>query len=183
MLPVPESRSVVYASNPTKAVDLFDVNVWIKMKWGLANPKEMPTLRILLPDASDDNERRKIALNHLEKCLTRAKSFINAMAIEATPPKTTNLFIVLGNAVKTTRRLTLNEQNGSLKVLEHAPGDGKVTKASALFDKRDFENWTPHFHGPITWKNIILLRAAHMGITVAPAFKDNVLFFLSNLPR
>ncbi|MCK5844051.1 MAG: hypothetical protein KAG97_05035 [Victivallales bacterium] len=35
---------------------------------------------------------------------------------------------------------------------------------------------------PLEQKNIIFLRAAHMGITVDPAFKDNVLFLLSNRP-
>lgn len=38
------------------------------------------------------------------------------------------------------------------------------------------KDWVPFFYGPIPWNNIIQLRAAHMGITTDPAFKDNFLF-------
>ena len=182
MMPVPSRRSVVYADNPDKAVDMFDVNVWIKMKWGLADPAQADTLKILLPNAKDDNERRRIALDHLEKCLKRAKRFIEVMEVKSSPPEDVRLYLVLGNAVKTTNRATANPDTGELKVIEYAPGDGKVTKSSALFDERAGQEWKPYFSGPIAWRGMIQLRAAHMGITTDPAFKDNILFLLNAVP-
>ena len=178
MMPVPESEAIINASDG-KAIDIYDIETWKRNKWGLANPNEMKTLRTLLPDASNDSERTAIALDHLGKCLKRAKAFVNAMSTSATPPDGVSLYLFLGNAVKTTEKLKFNEKDGTFSVLNFGPGDGKVTKASALFDQRIFTEWTPRFESPITWRNITLLRAAHMGITVDPAFKDNVLFILT----
>ena len=181
MMPTPSRRSVVYADDPSKAVDMFDIKVWLKMKWGLADPKQAEILKIILPGIKDDNERRRIAFDHLEKCLKRAKRFIEAMEIKAEPPEDVKLYLVLGNAVKTRRRARLNPETGKLTVTDddYAPGDGKVTKSSALFDRRAGQTWTPYFSSPISWRGIIQLRAAHMGITTAPAFKDNILFLLN----
>jgi pimeloyl-ACP methyl ester carboxylesterase len=183
MLPVPSRRSVVYSDAPEKALDLFDIDVWRKMKWGLADPNQADTLAMLMPDVASKSERFETAVEHLDKCLKRAKRFIEVMGVKAVPPENLGMYLVLGNAVKTTRRLLANPSTGALKILDYAPGDGKVTKSSALFDERDGQTWTPFFHGPIKWDNIIQLRAAHMGITVDPAFKDNILFFLTTLPN
>ncbi len=182
MMPVPSSSSVVYADAPNKAVDMFDINVWQKMKWGLADPRQAGTLKTLLPEVQDDNERRRIALDHLDKCLKRAKRFIEVMELAAQPPPDVRLYLVLGNAVKTTRKATADSETGELKVVEYAPGDGKVTAASALFDERANRQWAPYFTSPIAWRGIIQLRAAHMGITTDPAFKDNILFLLNAMP-
>ncbi|MEI6420689.1 MAG: hypothetical protein WCP55_00600 [Lentisphaerota bacterium] len=183
MMPAPSMRSVVYADDPGKAVDMFDINVWVKMKWGLADPAQAATLKTLLPDVKDDNERRRIALDHLEKCLKRAKSFIEAMQIStAQPPKDVRLYLVLGNAVKTSFRAAVDSKTGDLNVVEYAPGDGKVTASSALFDERAGKQWAPYFTSPIVWRGIIHLRAAHMGITTDPLFKDNILFLLNAIP-
>ena len=179
MMPVLSRKSVVYADDPEKAVDIFDINVWMKMKWGLLNPSQDEALKILLPNAKTVEERRKIALDHLSKCLDRAKRFVHAMSIDATPPGDVQLYLVLGNAVRTTRRATLDRKTGKLTVVDYAPGDGKVTKSSALYDRRAGGVWTPWFRSPIHWRGIIQLRAAHMGITTAPAFKDNILFLLN----
>jgi pimeloyl-ACP methyl ester carboxylesterase len=182
MMPVPSRRSVVYANDHKKAVDMFDFNVWLKMKWGLADPKQAETLKILLPKIKDNNERRRIAFDHLKKCLKRAKRFIEVMEIKAQPPEDVKLYLVLGNAVETHRRATADPKTGELKILDTAPGDGKVSESSALFDERAGQTWTPYFSSPIAWKTTIQLRAAHMGITTDPAFKDNILFLLNAVP-
>jgi pimeloyl-ACP methyl ester carboxylesterase len=182
MMPAPSRKSVVYADNPKEAVDIFDINVWMKMKWGLLNPSQDEALKKLLPNVSSVAERKKVALDHLKKCLDRAKRFVNAMAVEATPPDDVQLYLVLGNAVKTTRRAKLDRKTGELTVIDYAPGDGKVTQSSALYDKRAGGVWTPWVRSPIHWRGIIQLRAAHMGITTAPAFKDNILFLLNAMP-
>ena len=181
MMPAPSRRSVVYAGTD-KPVDIFDFNVWLKMKWGLANPKQADNLKILLPNVKDPIKRGQIALDHLQKCLKRAKRFVEAMAVKATPPDDVKLYLVMGNAVKTTRRAELDPKTGKLTVTEYASGDGKVTRSSALYDERAGEEWVPFFRSPIAWESIIQLRAAHMGITTDPVFKDNVLFLLNAVP-
>jgi len=127
-------------------------------------------------------DRKQIAYDHVRKCLDRAKRFIHAMAIPATPPDDVQLYLVLGNAVKTSRQAQVDRKTGKLTVVEYAPGDGKVTKSSALYDRRAGGEWQPWINSPIHWRGIIQLRAAHMGITTAPAFKDNILFLLNARP-
>lgn len=182
MLPVPSRRSVVYKNKRGRAVDLFDVRKWVDMRWGLADPRQCEILKLLLPHVKKDVDRRKIAIDHLRKCLKRAKRFIEVMQIEAKPPDDIQLYLVLGNAVKTTRKAVVDSRTGELEVVEYAPGDGKVTESSALFDERAVQTWKPYFTSPIHWKSIIQLRAAHMGITTDPAFKDNILFLLNAIP-
>jgi hypothetical protein len=88
----------------------------------------------------------------------------------------------MGNAVQTRRRAKVDPKTGILTVSEYASGDGKVTRSSALYDERAGEEWVPFFRSPIAWESIIQLRAAHMGITTDPVFKDNVLFLLNAVP-
>jgi hypothetical protein len=93
------------------------------------------------------------------------------------------MYLVLGNAVETTRRATANAKTGELKVIKYGPGDGKVLASSAMYDERAGQKtWLPFFYSPIAWNSIIQLRAAHMGITTDPAFKDNILFLLNSMP-
>jgi hypothetical protein len=105
------------------------------------------------------------------------------MRKRATPPPDIQLYLVAGNAVKTRRRATVDPTTGDLKVVGFDSGDGKVLKTSAMFDERaGARTWLPFFFSPIAWRAIIQLRAAHMGLTTDPAFKDNVLFLLSSIP-
>ncbi|MBN1864432.1 MAG: hypothetical protein JW808_05990, partial [Victivallales bacterium] len=93
------------------------------------------------------------------------------------------LYLVLGNAVRTSRKAEVDEKTGALRIIEHGPGDGKVLESSAMFDQREgLETWVPFFFSPISWDGIVQLRAAHMGITTDPGFRDNILFLLCSVP-
>lgn len=179
MLPLTSTKSVVYADDPNGPVpDIFDPNIWIKMKWGLADPKQDDILKILLPNVKSKEERRKIALDHLKKCLSRAKQFTKAMRIKAKPPEDVSLFLFLGDSVKTRRKAAVDKKTGQLKTIEFEPGDGKVLSSSARFDEREGGKWAPFLISPIAWDSVIHLRAAHMGITASPDFADNATYLL-----
>ncbi len=183
MLPLNSSRSVVYADDPKgKAVNLFDPQEWIKNKWGLANPDNDEILKKIIPLVKTPEERRAVALDHLAKCLKRAKQFTDAMRINATPPDDVNLFLFLGDAVPTRRTAMVNRSTGSIEVTDYEAGDGKVLASSARLDEREGQQWTPFMQSPIKWQCIVHLNAAHMGITLSTEFADNVTFFLLENP-
>lgn len=182
MMPAPSTNSVVYADGSGTPVDMFDIDIWRQMEWGLADPAQDRHLKTLLPNVKNPEKRRAIAIDHLDKCLKRAKQFIKAMAVTATPPPDVQLYLVLGNAVETSRRAVVDPMTKTFKVDTYAPGDGKVLKSSALRDNRAGREWHPFFSSPIDWDGIIQLRAAHMGITTDPAFEDNILFLLRAVP-
>ena len=98
--------------------------------------------------------------------------------MDATPPQGTELHLFLGNSIWTNAVAAVNEKNGSMKVINEQPGDGKVTAASAIFDQRAGGKWQTYVDSPIHWKSITFLFAAHMGITSDPVFAMNMLYIL-----
>ncbi|MFA6715129.1 MAG: hypothetical protein WCS27_07115 [Victivallaceae bacterium] len=173
MMPPVSTRSVVYADG--KAVDIFDPQIWIKYKWGLADPSQDKMLKILLPNAKTATERRKIALEHLVKCLKRAKQFTEAMRVHASPPDNVRLYLFQGDAVETTRQATVDPKTGKLTVTDYEPGDGKVLVTSSIWDERlGMKKLAPYTICPIDWTAIYRLSAAHMGITRMQVFADNM---------
>jgi hypothetical protein len=179
MLPAPETQSIIYKGN-AQAVDIFNPELWIKMNWGLADTNKDEILQHIITGVKSKKRRRKIALDHLEKCLYRAKNFIKAMSISAQAPKDILMHVVCGTSIKTTRCAEVNSKNGEVEVTQYGTGDGKVLMSSVLWDERATQKQDSHFMtSPIKWSNIMLLRAAHMGITKAPGFEDNLLFLLT----
>ncbi len=179
MLPLLSTRSLVYKDDPDgKGVDVFDPEVWIAMKWGLANPKSDPALKILLPDVKTAEERRAIAIDHLKKCLKRAKQFTDAMKIESTPPDDVALVLFAGDSVPTRRTAQVDRNTGEFKITDYEAGDGKVLASSTRMDDREGGKWRPFAKSPIAWQAIIHIFAAHMGITTSQEFADNVTYYL-----
>jgi len=180
MMPPVSTRSVVYADDPAeKGIDIFDPKVWIKLKWGLADPKQDKILKVLLPNVKKASERRKIALEHLTKCLKRAKQFTDTMRVHSSPPDDVKLFLFQGDAVNTTRRAAVDRKTGKLKVIDYDPGDGKVLVTSSVWDERmGMKKWVPYMICPIEWTAVYRLTAAHMGITKMEVFADNMTWCL-----
>ncbi len=159
-------------------VDPLDVGHWQRAKWGLADPRQDPVLQRLLPDVADANERRIIALDHLSKCLERARRFHAALDVPATPPAGTTVHLFAGDAVPTAAGITTSLTENTLAVTDYAPGDGTVTRASALMDERVGGAWTPRLVSPVSWHGVTFLHDDHLGLTKSVVFSDNVLFLL-----
>ena len=179
MLPAPQTQSIIYSDNAER-VDIFDIDTWISLNWGLAAKDNDDILKILIPDVKSEEERREIALDHLDKCLKRAKQFIKAMSLPLQAPDDVSLHLVCGNGIKTTKRAEVDRKSGEIKIVEYGAGDGKVLTSSALWDNRGNSYNNDRFlTSPINWSSTMLLRAAHMGIMTTPGFEDNLLFLLT----
>ena len=92
------------------------------------------------------------------------------------------LILFAGDAVNTTRTATIDSKSNKLKVIEWAPGDGKVLSSSARFDQRAGRKWTPFPMSPIKWQIVMYVQGAHMGIMDSDAFLDNLAFYLQSFP-
>jgi hypothetical protein len=75
--------------------------------------------------------------------------------------------------------------SSALTVTAWQPGDGRVSRPSALMDERYSVGvkWTPRLVSPIAWSNVNFLFADHLGLTRDPGFTDNILFLLLESPR
>jgi len=186
LLPRPRHRRVVDADHPQGTpLDVYDPNLWIKLRWGLADPRQDSVLAQLLPEVDVAHVRREIAVDHLEKCLKRAKQFHQAIDQPAKPPKGVRLYLMAGDAVDTLSRLSVKMTKGTMKPSAYEAGDGTVGRSEALQDERmgvDEKHWTPRVITPIAWSQVFFLFTDHLGLTSDPAFTDNVLYILLEEP-
>lgn len=183
MLPFPCMKSVKYADDPDgPAVNLYDPQVWIDLKWGLADPKQDEYLQVLEPTVKTPAERRKIALDHLTKCLKKAEQFSKAVQAKSNQPDDLALFLFLGDSVNTRKTAVVDRKTGALKVTQMDGGDGVVQTVSARMDTKKERPELPFRTSCIDWHSVVHLNAAHMGITATTAFGDNVTYYMMLLP-
>lgn len=183
LMPRDRHHRVVDASTAEPIGSLYDVATWEKYNWGLADHSQDQYLKWLLPDVPDATARRRIALDHLRKCLARAEHLHRALdAPMVSKPGTLHLSLVLGDADRTPSVLAVNT-HGRLTVREWAPGDRTVTRASALMDERLAGDFQPRLRTPIAWDHVQFISADHITLTEHPAFVDGLLYELLEKPR
>ncbi len=183
LLPRTRQRPIV-AEGDRRHVDIMDPRVWQQFRWGLMDPRQQIVLRDLLPGISDPNVRQQVAHDHLTKCLNRAQAFHQALDVPAKPPAGTSIHLIAGDAHPTSTQFRV-DYRGGLTVTAWQPGDGRVSRPSALMDERYSVGvkWTPRLVSPIAWSNVNFLFADHLGLTRDPGFTDNILFLLLESPR
>lgn len=165
-----------------ETIDIFDADTWDRYGWGMLNPKEDKALRWLLPEASDKQERRAIAKDHIQKCLDKAQQLFRAIDQPATPPAGTKIYLFAGDSVETAGVLGVSS-SGKISVLEKHFGDGTVTRASALMDERVGQEWSAGLQSPVDWERVQFIDADHIGLTRDPAFVNNLLYQMLEAPR
>ncbi len=107
--------------------DLLDPAVWVERGWGLASPSAAAMLATLLP-GDDPAARRRIALDHLAKCLDRARRFQAALDVPVAEGEGGPIDLYAGDGSDTPSRLALDPETGELRRIEWAPGDGSVSE-------------------------------------------------------
>lgn len=180
LMPRARHGAVVIDENADARVeDITNVATWRRFNWGLLDPGEDRLLAALLPDAADADERRAIAEDHLAKCLSNARQFWAALdAPTAGPPAGLDLYLYAGDAIQTAGTLSVDSETGDLTTFRTCPGDGTVTRYSALMDERQGMPFQPMLKSPIAWRHVTFLFESHIGLTQSESFSDNVLFQL-----
>lgn len=188
MLPRGRHGLVFLGDEPIE--DLFDPDLWLRMRWGLASAEAEEMISWLLPDEGDPAVRRRIAIDHQRKVLERAGRFSAALDQPAEKPAGLELYLVAGDSVRTAQRMVvvppdLEAGSGTamLSIVETGPGDGKVLRSSALMDERLGSSWSPYLRSPIDWRTVMFLPHRHLNLTKQPVFTDNLLFWLLEQPR
>ncbi len=178
LLPRARHAAVVTSDERQASIDFLDAPVWERMGWGLASPEQDRVLRVLLPDVPDAARRREIALDHLGKCLARAKKFHESLDVPTSLPRGLELYLIAGDAVPTSAVAEADPANGRVRIAHRRPGDGTVLRSSALMDERIGGPWTPGLQSPISWTGVYFMFTDHLGLTNDPHFADNILYLL-----
>jgi len=182
MLPRARHGHVVDSNDHGKALDVFDLELWKECEWGLLNPEQDKYVKWLLPDIDSRERRYEIALEHVAKNLGRAQQFQNAIDQSTTHPDDLTLNLIAADSVPTDSKISVDTASGKIKVIDLEPGDGSVTRRSALLDERTDEDWSPVLQSPIKWNNVFFIFTDHIGLTKHPMFTDNVLYHLLESP-
>jgi hypothetical protein len=182
---MPRARhEALRGENGEPVEDLLDPELWIEHGWGLA--AERPELwEALLPRVADPAERRRVRLDHLNKCLARARGFHAALDLPASPPDTVDLHLIAGDAVPTKAVLRIGA-NGALEAAKERPGDGTVTRLNALMDERQGlppNRADPYLVSPVDFRQVTFVTSEHLDLTQDPSFADHVLYLLLVAPR
>ena len=162
--------------------DVFDPAMWRNLGWGLSADNLDKQLAVLLPEVADAQERREIAREHQAKCLNEARRVRTALLAPADLPAGLRLLLFAGDAEDTPTRQQYLVEGGQLWTHTTGPGDGTVSRVSALADQRFGVTWTPRLQSPIEWTQVTFVLADHLGLTDAPEFVDNLLFQLLEAP-
>ena len=184
LLPRSRHHAAVWDGDEGRPVlDLLDPELWERMGWGLASSEQQEVLEMLMPDVSDPETRRRMALGFQRRALRRARAFMRAMDRPAEAPERLEMFLVAGDAMPTPSRVSIRSADGSVKVIERSPGDGVVLRSSALLDERVGRSWQPRLITPLDFRATLFLPDDHLGLTRSEVFRDNVLFWLLEDPR
>ena len=152
--------------------DILSPQTWQQLGWGLADKRQDHVLARLMPNCSVD-QRRRIALDHQAKCLARARQFHQALDVSAPLPAGLELHLYAGDAKETLHQLQVNSRNGRITQKIKTPGDGTVTRTSAVAERKvDGMNLPARM---IPWTDETFLSTDHLGLTRDRTFVDNVL--------
>lgn len=177
LMPRQRHAPVVDAST-SEPIDIYNPEEWVRHRWGLADPGQAEFVQWLLPDVTDAEARRRIALDQLGHCLRRAEQLHRALDTPTETPLGLELHLFAGDAERTPARVAVDPKTSRLRVDAFAPGDGTVTRASALMDERQGGEWTPRLRSPIRFDSVRFLPQDHIGLTADPVFTDNLLYLL-----
>lgn len=162
---IPRARDGVLIDPVTRAhLDPLDYDLWVKNGWGLANPDCDQSLAIVLPDANSPSERRRIALDHLKKCLSQARHFQMALDVPAPKPKGLRLVLVIGEGTKTVSAAFAHP----FKLKQGATCDGDRTVPSFSASRfPDYEIRSGRRTAG-TWDKVVRFNFNHDGVANQP---------------
>jgi len=173
---LPRTRHGKVLGPDGETLDLLEPAEWSRRGLGLLAPDQDPLLARLLPTAGSPAERRAIASDHLRKCLAGARRLHESLDRSARLPGETRLYLFAGDATETPDVLRI-EESGNVREEDSKPGDGTVTRDSALLAETD-SSGASVYRSPVDWTHATFIAADHRELTSDPTFTDNVLHLL-----
>ncbi len=171
LFPRARQGAVVDARDRSRHLDLLDPELWQRAGWGLAARDREELLGWLLPEIEDASERRRLALAYQRRMLRLAAQFQRALDRPASPPAGTELFLIAGDSLKTPSVLAVDPESGAVEIVARDPGDGSVTRASAVM-------------GPsVAWRELAFTSRRHSRMSGGKVFADRIAHWLLESPR
>ena len=161
---------------------LYDADAWVEYGWGLGSKNADERLKLILPDEGSPQARRKHGIDHLAKCLNRAKAFHKAVDSATDIEGDVCVYLFAGDRHPTPRQVMMTPHDTKLKIVDFGPGDKVVLRSSALMDERESVDY-PRLLSPLKWTGVTFLPTDHLGLTRDRAFVNSALWYLLEKPR
>lgn len=174
---MPRVRHGAVVDEAGQPLDPLDPSVWERYHWGLLSDEADPALQALLPNATTREARLAAARDWLARMLDRAGRVQAALDVASPGPADLDLHVFLGDSRATAAVMTVGA-DGQLRVTRTEPGDGRVTRRSALLDERLPGTTTRGLGSPIPWDGVYPGGGEHFGIVRDPVFLDTLLYLL-----
>ena len=170
--------------------DVHSAVTWAKNGWGPFAHGQDKFLTWLLPSESTSEGRQARILDFMEVAFERARRFFAAMDRHAEADCPADLVLFAADVQPTPARVVLMEKDGrqvlrfenTKRLTLKAPGDGSVTRASAVADERLFGEDVGFLSSPIPWDRKVFLTDMHLTLLGNTTFQNNLLHILLETP-
>ena len=165
--------------------EFMSAEIWQRNGWGPFSPKQARHLEVLFPGVMSADERSDRMAAFMGAAFERARRFMEAIDRHPETPPPVPLILFAADATPTLARAEVSTSKNGQTVLRfgdgkrlNSPGDGRVTRASALADERIGGGPSGWLRSPIPWAQTIFLTDAHMSMLGNPTFQNNLLHLL-----
>ncbi len=190
LLPRESALPLLHATGQELQVAFMEVDTWLENGWGpFADKQEKVLNQIFAAETSRDERRRKMAV-FMAASLERASQLAAALDKVPSGAPSSRVILFAGDSERTLAagvardvkgRIELDFDRKTTQGLD-APGDGSVTRASALGDLRRDRQSAPWLVSPVPWAASVFVSDDHLGMTKNRNFQDNLLHILLDRP-
>lgn len=173
-------------------LDLYDGELWAARGWGPFAQSQDPYLQWLFPGEPERAGRRERMVEFMDAAFDRARRFAIALDRHADRPPPSQVYLFAGDHRETLTKVIVDVRDGQLELIFEspgdsgplltAPGDSRVSRASAMADERSLGAAGPWLTSPVAWTSTIFITDSHLGMIKNPNFQDNLLHVLLEQP-
>jgi len=185
MLPREHHHLWIDGGGRPTSFEFMSADIWRSNGWGPFAPKQDRHLQVLFPEAASMEERADRMEAFMDAAFERARRFMEVLDRYPDSLSPVPLILFAADASPTLARAGITTStNGQIglrfgdgKQL-NSPGDGRVTRASALADERIAGGPSGWLRTPIPWAQTLFLTDSHMSMLGNPTFQNNLLHLL-----
>jgi hypothetical protein len=183
LMPDRNSQSVRSSEDGTP-IDIYDVSTWEQFGWGLLDRSRdsQKVLENLMPELDSSEARHQAAKQYLELCLKRAEQLRTALHVSASPPPGTSMHLFASSTRDTEGVAIVDPTSGKIVKMVNVPGDGRVTRDSALGDRRLNPDPSQPIESPVDWATVHFVPGEHFGMVADLTLINNLLYLLLQAP-
>lgn len=174
---------------PTE-VKITSAETWERNEWGPFAPGQDRFLRWVFPGETSAEGRRQRMAEFMTAAMERANGFQTVMDRSVPEPCPAEIVLFAADVQPTVAKAIVVRESGGIRLVFEdrdgievkAPGDGSVTRASAVADERLATGSTGWLTSPIPWSRKVFLTDTHRTFLGNPTFHNNLLHILLETP-